>query len=591
MRSLTLFHSSFSLFFFLFFLRFPVNIQQRPQDTLPWSSAAMLMSATKLLLSFFICRLISTVGLAVKMVDHPHDLDLDLGQQNKLSTDPTDLEAASLDFGGMVRTRPLGVLHPTSADDVATIVRAVYESAHGLTISAKGHGHSINGEAQTDNGVVIKMSNGDKAMRRRQPSSVVVGGSENKYVDVWGGELWIDVLTSTLEYGLAPKSWTDYLYLSVGGTLSNAGISGQAFHHGPQISNVYELDVVTGKGELLTCSEEQNSELFHAVLGGLGQFGIITRARIAIEPAPQRVRWIRVLYSNFSSFTNDQEYLISLHGRPTSEKFDYVEGFVIVDEGLINNWRSSFFSPRNPVKITSISANGGVLYCLEITKNYDESTADTVDQEVEALMKKLSFIPASVFTTDLPYVDFLDRVHKAELKLRSKGLWDVPHPWLNLFVPKSRIDGFDQGVFKGILGDKTSGPILIYPMNKNKWDDRSSVVTVDEEVFYLVALLRSALDFGEETQSLDYLKDQNRRILDFCKDAGIGVKQYLPNYTTQQEWMDHFGDKWKLFLHRKMQFDPKHILAPGQRIFSPSLLSSSFSATLSSSSLSSSSSS
>lgn len=45
-----------------------------------------------------------------------------------------------------------------------------------------------------------------------------------------------------------------------------------------------------GKGELVTCSDDQNSELFHAVLGGLGQFGIITRARIALESAPQRVR-------------------------------------------------------------------------------------------------------------------------------------------------------------------------------------------------------------------------------------------------------------------------------------------------------------
>jgi cytokinin dehydrogenase len=66
------------------------------------------------------------------------------------------------------------------------------------------------------------------------------------YVDVWGGELWIDLLKATLEYGLAPMSWTDYLYLSVGGTLSNAGISGQTFNYGPQISNVFELDVVTG---------------------------------------------------------------------------------------------------------------------------------------------------------------------------------------------------------------------------------------------------------------------------------------------------------------------------------------------------------
>ena len=78
-------------------------------------------------------------------------------------------------------------------------------------------------------------------------SSLISAALGGHYVDVWGGELWVDVLNWTLSHGgLAPRSWTDYLYLSVGGTLSNAGISGQAFHHGPQISNVYELDVVTG---------------------------------------------------------------------------------------------------------------------------------------------------------------------------------------------------------------------------------------------------------------------------------------------------------------------------------------------------------
>ncbi|XP_057469506.1 cytokinin dehydrogenase 5 [Actinidia eriantha] len=520
--------------------------------------------ATKLLVTFAICRLIVTVGLTL----NPTEL-LRLGVDGQLSVDPADVESASLDFGGVSRVEPMAVLHPASAEDVARLVRSAYESARGFTVSARGHGHSINGQAQTANGVVVQMS-GRLGSRNPEKPRVL---EKMRYVDAWGGELWIDVLRSTLEYGLAPKSWTDYLYLSVGGTLSNAGISGQAFHHGPQISNVYELDVVTGKGELLTCSQKQNSELFHAVLGGLGQFGIITRARIALEPAPQRVRWIRVLYSNFTTFTHDQEYLISLHGQHSSQKFDYVEGFVIVDEGLINNWRSSFFSPRNPVKIASLGASGGVLYCLEITKNYHESAADTIDQEVEALMQKLNFIPATVFTTDLPYVDFLDRVHKAELKLRSKGLWEVPHPWLNLFVPKSRIDDFDKGVFKGILENKTSGPILIYPMNKNKWDERSSVVVPDEEVFYLVALLRSALDTGEETQTLEYLSNQNRQILRFCDEAGINVKQYLPHYTSDEEWMDHFGDKWALFHQRKIEFDPRRILTTGQRIFKPSFTS------------------
>ncbi|KAK9136288.1 hypothetical protein Syun_015618 [Stephania yunnanensis] len=536
---------------------------------------------------------ISTVGFPMEVGhldldqdDHEYDHDrlMVFGRgffDGSLSVDPADLHRASVDFGGQATPPKLmAVLRPGSVNDVVKLVKAAYESRSGFPVSARGHGHSTDGQARPYSsapGIVIEMSNYNNKnvmTSTMKPPNVVIDGGDHRgsYVDVWGGELWIEVLKASLEHGLAPKSWTDYLYLSVGGTLSNGGISGQAFNHGPQIANVHELDVVTGKGELLTCSEEQNTDLFHGVLGGLGQFGIITRARIALEPAPQRVRWIRVLYSNFHDFTKDQEYLISLHGKPNSERFDYVEGFVIVDEGLINNWRSSFFSsPRNPIKFTSFGVNnGGVIYSLEITRNYDESNSHAVDQEVEALLKKLNYIPSSVFTTDLPYMDFLDRVHKAELKLRSKGLWEVPHPWLNLFVPKSRIADFDIGVFKGILGNKTSGPILIYPMNKNKWDHRDSVVTPDEEVFYLVALLRSALDSGDETQSLEYLNNQNRRILNFCDEAGIKVKQYLPHHSTEDEWKGHFGEiNWERFVKRKVEYDPRRILATGQRIFAP----------------------
>lgn len=48
-------------------------------------------------------------------------------------------------------------------------------------------------------------------------------------VDVNRGDLWIDVLHATLKEGLAPKSWTNYLYLTVGGMRSNAGINGIFF--------------------------------------------------------------------------------------------------------------------------------------------------------------------------------------------------------------------------------------------------------------------------------------------------------------------------------------------------------------------------
>lgn len=47
--------------------------------------------------------------------------------------------------------------------------------------------------------------------------------------------------------------------------------------------------ILAGTGEAVTCSEKKNPELFFGALGGLGQFGIITRARIALEPAPRKV--------------------------------------------------------------------------------------------------------------------------------------------------------------------------------------------------------------------------------------------------------------------------------------------------------------
>ena len=109
----------------------------------------------------------------------------------------------------------------------------------GLTVAARGNGHSLQGQAQANQGVVITM----ESLRGQK---MYFHTEDMPYVDVSGGELWINILNESLKHGLAPKSWTDYLYLTVGGTLSNAGISGQAFKYGPQINNVYQLEVVTG---------------------------------------------------------------------------------------------------------------------------------------------------------------------------------------------------------------------------------------------------------------------------------------------------------------------------------------------------------
>ncbi|XP_062149292.1 cytokinin dehydrogenase 3-like [Alnus glutinosa] len=486
-----------------------------------------------------------------------------------LRDDPDAIKLASSDYGNIVQEIPAAVLYPSSKNDIASLIKFAHSSSSPFNIAARGQGHSVRGQAMARNGVVVNMTSLED---RINGSGIVVSRSPSLgfYADVGGGQLWGDVLHATLERGLSPVSWTDYLYLTVGGTLSNAGIGGETFRFGPQISNVFEMDVITGTGDFVSCSPEKNMNLFHAVLGGFGQFGIITRARIALEPAPKRVKWVRMLYNDFTAFARDQEHLISINGRKQNNALDYLEGLLLMNQGSLgspHDWRLSFFPSNDHSRILSIIKKYGIIYCLEVAKYYDDHTLESADEELQVLFKGLSFITGFTFEKDVSYVDFVNRTGKMEddSKLtHPDGVGPTSHPWLNLFVPKSQISGFNSGVFKDIVLKRniTTGLVLFYPMNRNKWDDRMSAVIPDEDVFYTIGFLHSS--GFDEWEAYDA---QNKDILQFCYNAGIEVKQYLPNYKTKEEWKNHFGMKWRTFQERKALFDPKMILSPGQRIF------------------------
>ena len=95
-----------------------------------------------------------------------------------------------------------------------------------------------------------------------------------------------------------------------------------------------------------------------------------------------------------------------------------------------------------------------------------------------------------------------------------------------------------------------------------RWNKQTSLITPSEDIFYLVAFLPSAVQ-----NDLEHLLRQNQRVLNFCAEANMDVKQYLPHYETQREWRSHFGNRWETFAKMKHEYDPLAILAPGHRIF------------------------
>ena len=206
-------------------------------------------------------------------------------------------------------SRPSGVLLPASAEDVAATIR--WAGGRGRKFAARGRGHSVFGRSMARAGIVGDMSR-LRAIR-----------VENDRVVVEAGATWREVLGATLPRGLTPPVLTDYLDLSVGGTLAVGGVGGTTSHFGVQCDNVLALEVVTGQGQKVTCSASRHDELFDAIRAGLGQVGVVTRATLRLVPAPSHARQFQMVYSGLPAMLADAR-LLARDGR-----FDVVRGAIL----------------------------------------------------------------------------------------------------------------------------------------------------------------------------------------------------------------------------------------------------------------------
>lgn len=341
-----------------------------------------------------------------------------------------DLEAAADDFGHIVHTRPLAVLRPGSVADVGRLLRR----AGRVPVVARGRGHSTFGQAQTD-GIVLDMS-----------GLAEIGPVAGDRITVQAGADWRSVLTACLREGLTPPVLTDYLGLSVGGTLSVGGIGGTSHHHGAQTDHVLSLDVTTPDGRDHTCAP--GDDLCHAVLAGRGRHGVITAATLRLIPAPTTVQRHQLHYASLAALRADQKALSHL---------DFVQADVLPGE---TGWQ----------------------YVLDVTADELPATHEDVHE-----------------TETLPYFNFADRLTDGETYLRATGEWFHPHPWLTVFLPATTADEF----LDRMIGELTpadvgpSGLILTYPVPTATLTTRQLHVPAGDVAVHISVLRTSTPDTVE----------------------------------------------------------------------------------------------
>jgi FAD/FMN-containing dehydrogenase len=174
-------------------------------------------------------------------------------------------------WNAMIDRRPAVIVQCTEAADVPNAV--LFARDHELEISIRGAGHNIAGNAVCDNGMMIDFS----GMR------TVRVDVESRRAQVEPGATLNDVDRATQRHGLATplgiNSTTGIAGLTLGG-----GFGWLTRKYGMTIDNLASVDLVTADGSQMRCSDRENTDLYWAVRGGGGNFGVVTRFEFSLHP-------------------------------------------------------------------------------------------------------------------------------------------------------------------------------------------------------------------------------------------------------------------------------------------------------------------
>ena len=174
-------------------------------------------------------------------------------------------------WNGMIDRRPAAVLRAGSVRDVQAGIALARES--GLPLAVRGGGHGLPGFGTCDDGLVLDLAG---------LAAVSVDPAE-RTARVGGGATWGSVDAATHPYGLATPGGL-VSTTGVGGLTLGGGMGWLARSYGLSCDNVLSAQLVVASGELVTANPSQNPELFWAIRGGGGNFGVVTEFEFALHP-------------------------------------------------------------------------------------------------------------------------------------------------------------------------------------------------------------------------------------------------------------------------------------------------------------------
>lgn len=204
-------------------------------------------------------------------------------QGEVLCADDPGYDAARSVWNAMIDRRPQLIARCTNADDVVQAVN--FARTHEMIVSVRGGGHNVAGKAVCDDGLMIDLT----------PMKGIQVDPAQRSAHVEPGVLWSELDQATQAFGLA----------TTGGTVSHTGVAGLTLGgglgwllatHGLACDNLLSAEMVLADGRQVTASATETPDLFWAIRGGGGNFGIVTNFMFRLHPVGPTVLGGMVLY-------------------------------------------------------------------------------------------------------------------------------------------------------------------------------------------------------------------------------------------------------------------------------------------------------
>lgn len=440
-----------------------------------------------------------------------------------LHTDEATRASVSTDMGNIVHVRPAAVLRPASVADIQKMV--AFCRRHDIKVSARGQHHSMHGQGLTA-GLLIDMGSLNK-VHAIEPTRVIVEA----------GITWKSLLEQTLPHGLRPRGLTGFTALSIGGTLSVGGCP-MTNHGGGLGDSVRALQVVTGRGEVVECSETHERDLFEAVLGGLGQCGVITRATVDLVPAHPMARTYVLAYTEARKFFDDFR--------------------ILFDRGEMNDCYSACAQP----------SAGAFVYNIQATVFFDPSAPP----DDAHLLRGLSLPPSSAVKLDNSYYNYATSVDQQMAQLQQAVHFEqLVKPWYDVWLPDDTVEQHVTEVVAKLTPEDVgiAGFVVLFAQRRSKMTRPFFRVPEARgaDRVWLFDLTTTSSTPGPDPEFARRMGKRNRRLFERARELGgtcypIGVLDF-----DRDDWIHHYGEAWPEFARRKRHYDPDNIMTPGPGIF------------------------